>query len=195
MSDDKTIKILNIKKQLYKLAIARSDIGTVLQLCRLCTSIKSDRRRNALNKMALQDALISSIIASYSRPFSDNQPYGPLQKKWSKFDNPLHRNLHEKIIQFRNKKIAHTDYETRQVYLYTSGYYDKEAIGALLITTRTFPLEEIPVIIDMCNILMKRFKSHTHVLTTFLLKIMPTSTLQPIELFSQKPLKQKNSSN
>lgn len=188
MNDCEAAKNFNIKKQLYKLAIARCDIFTALELCTLCNSMKNDKRRKISKKTAYQDSLIASMITAYSRPFSDNQPYGPLQKKWSTFENPLHNNLHEKIIEFRNKKIAHTDFDTRQVYFYTTGYCDEYLIGGLTITTRLFPSEDIPIVIDMCNILRERFKAHINLLAKYLLEVIPPSPLQPVELFSEIPL-------
>ncbi|MBP2659836.1 MAG: hypothetical protein H6Q69_2868 [Firmicutes bacterium] len=69
--------------QLYKLAVARSDIANANSLCELFIKNRLMNREQAKANYELRDALISAILVSYSRPFTDNQPYGPLQKNGS----------------------------------------------------------------------------------------------------------------
>ena len=184
-------KTYQIKVQLYKLAIARSDIGTAKTLCVLCLkqNKKIERKKPEYDwrDLELMDALLDAMINSYCRPFTDNHPFGSLQKKWCKFDNQLHKAIHLQLMEFRNQKVAHTDHQTRQVFVY-NGYYDKSLSGALLITNRKFPTEHLPLVQEMCEILFHRFKKQIDVLTRYLLSVLPECTTDIIELFSEKPL-------
>jgi hypothetical protein len=179
--------IYNIKIQLYKLAVARSDIADANSLCELFIENGLTNREQAKANYKLRDALLSAILVSYSRPFTDNQPYGPLQKKWFKFDNKSFNQLHRKIIDYRNKKIAHSDFDIRKVYLYPRGYQDEFLVGGLLISNKPFPIEDIEIIRDMCEDLRVRFSIEISTLTRHLLNYFPASS-DPIDIFSEKPL-------
>ncbi|WP_312421241.1 hypothetical protein [Anaerospora hongkongensis] len=180
--------IHNIKVQLYKLAVARSDIASANSLCKLFIEKRLMHREEANDHYELRDALISAILVSYSRPFTNNHPHGPLQKKWFKFDNKSFNELHRRIIDYRNKQIAHSDFDIRKVYLCPRGYQDEFLVGGLVISNKPFPIEDIETIRDMCDELRVRFGIEIRTLSKHLLNYFPTSTAL-IDIFSETPYK------
>src|SRR6267154_1715337 len=89
------------KKTLHKFLVARSDIGAALETCKLfkstVTSFKDD----------LYYPLFAAIVVCYARPFTNNEPYGALPKKWGAFDNPGMQDTHNRILRARHELIAH----------------------------------------------------------------------------------------
>jgi hypothetical protein len=105
------------KKQLYKLVVARSDIAAAVNACDLFIS----RVKNVGDDLYFP--LLNAIVVCYSRPFSTNRPFGSLPNKWHKFANKKYQALHEKLIDLRDKIIAHSDLEIRKVYIYPKGTF------------------------------------------------------------------------
>lgn len=97
------------KQNLYKLLIARSDIKASFDACNLLLEkvkgIKDD----------LYYPLSTAVIICYARPFTANKPYGALPNKWSEFTIPRYKQIHKKLINARNKLMAHSDMEVRKV--------------------------------------------------------------------------------
>ena len=96
------------KKDLYRLLLARSDIKAALDACDLILK----------NVDSLKDELLypltTAVVVCYARPFTQNKPYGPLPKKYAKFDNQIFQAVHEKLIKARHETFAHSDMNVRK---------------------------------------------------------------------------------
>lgn len=103
------------KKDLYRLLLARSDIGASISGCRLLienvTHVGDD----------LYYPLYSSIVVCYARPFTNNEPFGALPNKWGKFEEEKYQNTHDKLIKARHEIIAHSDMDARKAMIVPSG--------------------------------------------------------------------------
>lgn len=138
------------KKELYKLAVARSDITAALEISNLVL-----REVKSLGD-DLYYPLLNALIVCYSRPFSPNKPLGSLKKKWHKFNNPDFQEIHEEILELRDKVVAHSDLEVRRVHIYPRGTPLPElgkgmkSGGSLSVSSYYLPLEMFPVIRDAC---------------------------------------------
>ena len=104
------------KKDLYKLLIARSDLVASSRACKLMLESVDDIGHD------LYYPLFSSIIICYARPFTNNEPYGALSKKWVKFNDPRLQEVHDKIMSARHELIAHSDLKARKAFIVTPGY-------------------------------------------------------------------------
>jgi len=147
-SSKKTSILSRKKRQFYKIVVARQDIKAALDACKLflakVRSIGDD----------LYFPLLTAIIVCYSRPFSNNKPFGPLAKKWHAFDNAQLAETHKKILQLRDKTIAHSDLEIRKVFIFPKGTLIGNAglRSGLGVTVRdiALPLKIFPVIKATC---------------------------------------------
>jgi hypothetical protein len=138
------------KKELYQLAIARSDITEAMTTCDIMVEHVKDMGSK------LYQPLFHAIVVSYARPFTGNRPHGRLPAEWSKFPDPYFQEAHDKIIKARNQYIAHSDEEIRKVLIFPPGAPIGETgyrAGDLSLTVRTmgFPLEWFPPIRDLCR--------------------------------------------
>jgi len=143
------------KKEFYKIVVARSDITAALKACELFLSTVKDLGDDSYFP------LLNAIIVCYSRPFSKNKPLGPLPKKWHRFDNGRFQEVHETILELRNKTVAHSDLEIRKVFIIPKGTpvrktgIRSEALG-VGISNRALPMEIFPEIRATCFDLGRR---------------------------------------
>jgi len=101
----------HLKKDLYKLLIARSDLHASLQACELILkTVKSIEDDNLY-------PLTTSVVVCYSRPFTMNKPYGSLPGKWSRFKNPKYKNVHDSLLKARHEFFAHSDMKVRRAQI------------------------------------------------------------------------------
>jgi hypothetical protein len=63
--------------------------------------------------------LHNGIVISYCRPFTRNKPYGPLD--WTEFKTPASEDLHQELLDLRNKCVAHSDHDMRKVFIVPEG--------------------------------------------------------------------------
>jgi hypothetical protein len=137
------------KKELYKIVVARSDITAALNACSLFLSRVKDFADD------LYIPLVNAIIVCYSRPFSRNKPLGSLPKKWHGFDNSRFQEIHEGLLELRNKTVAHSDLEIRKVSVLPKGAPVREtglrteSLG-VIISNRLLPIEIFPEIRNLC---------------------------------------------
>jgi len=96
------------KKNLYRLLVARSDIGAATAASKLFINTVSDLSDK------LYYPLFTSIVICYARPFTNNEPYGALPEKWSKFENQLWQRRHDSILKARHELVAHSDMSVRK---------------------------------------------------------------------------------
>lgn len=140
---------LDKRVELYKLIVARSDITEALYITRIFLKEIKDLKDEKY--FALQNA----IIVSYTRPFTSNKPFGPLEKEWSKFSDPKHAAIHLKIIRHRHQSAAHSDFDIRKVCIEPKGVIIKpmktksEEIG-VTVRNEAFPISSFKVIEHLC---------------------------------------------
>jgi hypothetical protein len=157
MPDSRSAK----KKELYQLAIARSDITEAMTTCELIIQHVKDMGDR------LYQPLFHAIVVSYARPFTRNRPHGRLPTEWSKFTDPNFQEAHDALIRARDKYIAHSDEEVRQVLIFSPGARIGE-IGyragdiSLTVQTMGFPLSWFPPIRDLCLDLGGRMDARVH---------------------------------
>lgn len=143
------------KRNLYKLILARSDITSALFTCRYCQENVKDIR----NKIWLP--LQEAIIVTYSRPFTDNKPLGSLKKSWGIFPNGKLQSVHKKILEARDKQIAHSDLEQNKVSIVPKGVPappDNHISSSvmILISSFKFPLAFFEDVEILCSYIGKR---------------------------------------
>jgi hypothetical protein len=149
------------KKELYQLAIARSDITEAMTTCDLIIQ----HVRDMGDKLYLP--LFHAIVVSYARPFTQNRPHGRLSAEWATFSDPHFQEAHDKLIKARNQYIAHSDEEIRKVLILPSGAPIGETglrAGDISLTVRTlgFSLSWFPSIHDLCLDLGSRMETRVN---------------------------------
>lgn len=143
------------KIKLYKIAIAHNDVTEALFTTRLF--IKTVKNIRDPNFQPLQDA----IVIAYARPFTGNKPFGPLDKKWSTFDDPGLERLHELLVETRNTLIAHSDKLHRKVQIIPKGVSTVPGLPTtkglgITVGTKKIALDMFPRIENLCFDLGKR---------------------------------------
>jgi hypothetical protein len=146
------------KKELYKLAVARSDITSAMDTCGLMINNVGHLGHD------LYEPLFHAIIIAYARPFTRNKPLGPLSKEWPNFSNPDFQETHDELIKARHQFIAHSDEEVRRVEIFPHGSPIQETglkSGNVGIGVRTiaFPLPRFEHIRALCYDLGYRLNS------------------------------------
>jgi hypothetical protein len=104
-----------VKRNLYQLLIARSDIHAAIEACKLFSE-----RVTALGD-DLYYPLFAAIVVCYARPFTQNEPFGPLPQKWGRFADPGYQDVHDKLIAARQEMIAHSDMSVRKAKIVPAG--------------------------------------------------------------------------
>ena len=102
---------LQRKKELYKLVVARSDITASLNACKVMLEKVHGMGHE------LYYPLYSAIVVCYSRPFTNNKPYGSLAKKWYTFEDLLHKKTHKELLKARHELIAHSDMTVKEAMI------------------------------------------------------------------------------
>ena len=116
MADDVEEIVRRKMKELYTLAVARTDMRAALAACEMLLLLP-DEEWGADPYWALHQA----VVVAYGRPFSDNKPQGKLPARYSRFDDSRGRELHKMLIEERNTAVAHSDLEHKQVLIYAPG--------------------------------------------------------------------------
>jgi hypothetical protein len=153
------------KKQLYQLAVARSDIKDAMTTCELLI-----QHVEGLGDKLYQP-LFHAIVMAYARPFTRNQPLGPLPAEWSKFSNPHFQETHDDLIKSRHQFIAHSDEEIRKVIIFPPGAsLGKTGLksGGVSISIRTiaFRISKFHDIRDLCHDLGSRLDKRVNAVVT-----------------------------
>ncbi len=103
------------KIELLKLLAAQSDFGgakhAAAMLLEHAPGLGSD----------LNYPLVVASIVCYSRPFTDNKPYGMLPGRYTRaLPEPL-RSIHDEVTTARDELFAHSDLDVRQAYIFPAG--------------------------------------------------------------------------
>jgi hypothetical protein len=137
------------KKELYQLAIARSDITAAMTTCDLIIQHVKELGSD------LYQPLFHAMVIAYARPFTHNKPLGRLPGEWSKFSDPHFQEAHDALIRSRHQYIAHSDEEIKKVLIFPHGAALGETglkSGGISLTVKTmgFPLSWFPYIRNLC---------------------------------------------
>jgi hypothetical protein len=143
------------KKELYRLAVARSDIRAAKTTCDLLIQHVEGLGDD------LYQPLFHAIVIAYARPFTRNKPLGPLPAEWSKFSNAHFQETHDELIKARHQFIAHSDEEIRKAIIFPPGApVGKTGLksGGVSISIRTiaFPTSQFHHIRNLCHDLGSR---------------------------------------
>ena len=137
---------------LYKILIARSDITAAMDACDLMMREVKDFYEDY--KHGKYTPILHAIIICYARPFTNNKPFGPLDKRWGEFNDQRHKRLHDDLITFRHKMIAHSDFSVRKVTIYPKNTEDlmkmKFADVNVVVSTKAVSLEYITEVRGLC---------------------------------------------
>lgn len=99
----------HLKRELYRLTVARSDIAAAYRFCELL------RRDVSHIGHELYLPLFHAIVVSYGRPFTTNKPHGGLPDRWSRLGVKRLQRMHDTLIETRNTYVAHSDAGVRRV--------------------------------------------------------------------------------
>ncbi len=150
------------KKALWRVAFAKMSIARAIESCNfIIVNVKT-------TDDPIYYPLVTAVFVLYAKPFGDNNGAGRISSKHASYDSPEKRNLHDMLMQGRNKFYAHVDVESQ--------YYDQgdNPIGELFrlniivrdmkdgtdeFTTQvqelTLTLETVPRILAVCKDLLK----------------------------------------
>lgn len=103
-------------KELHKLAVARFDLIEAQKACQYIIDNISDFGDPLYYPHSV------TLVICYARPFTKNNVYGTLGKKWSKFPNKPATGMHKQLIDARNTFIAHSDGSVRVLQITPKGY-------------------------------------------------------------------------
>ncbi len=135
------------KKELHKLAVARSDIEAALDAAEML------QRTGGLSD-GLYKPLFHATAVSYGRPFTNNTPYGSLSAKWGRFSEPRLQEIHDNLLRVRNELAAHSDQQRRRVEVVPAGtVLPKGRAGRLMLSVDNYLWrpDRIQDVVDACR--------------------------------------------
>ena len=112
------------KKELYKLAVARSDVFSAQRTCKLILE-----RVSGLSDQ-LYAPLFHAAVVAYGRPFVDNKSTGVLSRHWSDFKDQRLRETHAMLLRARHEVVAHSDSAARSMKIVPPGVKPNAAMPA-----------------------------------------------------------------
>lgn len=110
-------KLRGKRRELCRLALARSDIAAALAACDQLVELSAHEQLAG----DIGTALMNSLIVSYARPFTEGRPLGKLPDKWSKFSSRHDQETHALLMDLRRQTVAHNDSTLRKVYVAPAG--------------------------------------------------------------------------
>jgi hypothetical protein len=137
-----------------KLFVATSDIRAATNACQFLIENVKDKNH------PLYVPLLTAIIVSYARPFSESRKrgYGELKGKWRKFPNRELQDMHETLLDMRNKVIAHSDSDARKVEIQIEDTQLGKRISSVSVVSQSLPLEVFPAVLRVCRDLGDRLE-------------------------------------
>jgi hypothetical protein len=167
------------KRDLHRLAVARSDITAALEACNLLLANVHHHRHD------LYQPLFHAIAISYARPFTANRPLGSLPAKWSRYTNPRFQEAHDELLSIRNQFVAHSDQDERTVqivppYVIVPGATTHYVTIGVGVRTVGFPVRNFVVVRRMCVDIGRRLEKAINDLLDELYKdkILPAAIFQ-----------------
>ena len=110
-----------LKRQLYQLIVARSDLTSAWKMVELLLKREPGDGYDLIGN-ELYPAFFYAIVVSYARPFTDNEEIGALPKRWSRFPRADLRQTHDLLIETRNTVVAHSDPIGHSIEIVPPGY-------------------------------------------------------------------------
>jgi len=163
------------KKELHKLAVARSDVFSAQKTCRLILERVSGLADE------LYAPLFYAAVVSYGRPFVDNKSTGALSRHWSDFSDHRLRATHNKLLKTRHELVAHSDSSVRAIHIIPPGSrmapeLPPSADISLRIESYYYPQQMFIDTFDTCANLIGRLNGRIDVLLESLYgdRAMPT---------------------
>jgi hypothetical protein len=92
-----------LDRQIQILVLAAHDMDQVIAACEV---LERDEHPGVLG-----EALATAIVVCYARPFSASNTVGRLGKQWTPKSGTPERELHDWLLDERDKRYAHTDQE------------------------------------------------------------------------------------
>lgn len=92
-----------------------------------------------------------------------------MEEKWKTFSNAKYQQLHEDLIKYRDKMVAHSDFDIRKVVVYPNGVEmegisNYRSIGvSAMVSTKALTLEHITDIRELCFDLGKRINDEVDI--------------------------------
>lgn len=151
------------KRELRKLIVASADIGAAQRVCRYLLDHQSTPSTEPLYY-----PLYCSTVICYSRPFTNNRPFGPLEKRWTRFPTESQSALHQRVLETRHGMVAHSDHGKRRVSIHLSlveGTDPPEANVGFSVDEEFFRETLFPGIKDLCDYLLSRILERAQELT------------------------------
>lgn len=109
---------LHQRRDLAHLICAENAIESAREaIHRLTTEVGSDLTN------PLFTTLQEVVIIGYGRAFSEMRPFGRLDKttRWAVFTEPNRQALHDRLMQYRNQMVAHTDFKPDSILVNPPG--------------------------------------------------------------------------
>ncbi len=107
----KSIKRSDLKKQLWKIDLARSSARNVSACCEYFIANKPERTS------PLFSALLTAICVGYAKPFTNNATVGMLSDKFARYSSPQLQRFHKSLLKFRDNYYAHQSPDGRKLHL------------------------------------------------------------------------------
>tara|TARA_R110001583_G_scaffold194622_1_gene365984 strand:- start:1665 stop:2219 length:555 start_codon:yes stop_codon:yes gene_type:complete len=103
----------NKSLELHRIAVAARDIECAQD------GFKNIETLKAKPADKLYQPLIFGAVASYCRPFTNNDGFGILPKRWKKFEGLSElMDTHKKLIDYRNIVVAHSSITCNKLTIY-----------------------------------------------------------------------------
>lgn len=158
MSKNDSTSALLRRKSLARLIIAASDIRKAISASKqFKNNIKSTRH-------PLFETLQEATIIAYSRPFTANEGYGQLPSKYYKYQLKKHRQLHREVLTRRNRFVAHSDGDVRDVLIFSKGSLispniDSSSGNGYLIDNVHYDVNTMNLLHEMSTILLDKLQA------------------------------------
>lgn len=103
---------INQSLEVHRVAVAARDIECAQD------GFEKIFELNASPADKLYQPLLFGAVTSYCRPFTNNDGFGSLPKKWKKFgDKEQFSHLHEELFCYRNSVVAHSDITSNKLVI------------------------------------------------------------------------------
>ncbi|MDP3848908.1 MAG: hypothetical protein Q8Q59_00265 [Luteolibacter sp.] len=152
----------NIRRTIYKLALALKDISSAELTCKgfkIAILASDEKISHEVNY-----AFMTAITTCYARPFVDNKSTGVLQKHWRKFTDRRLQETHDLIMKARHEVYAHSDSKIARLFIVPAGAMMRGAgrtapRSSWFFETYEFPPDAIMNIHDCCIDLKQRLET------------------------------------
>lgn len=149
-----------LKREFVRLVYASSDIRSALETFELILNSKYT------SDQSITQSLFAGAIVSYAKPFIGNKEYGALQGKIVSISEIELLKMHNRLVQSRNKVIAHNDKDHVEVIIIPPGAIfsinnQKTVIEELsyCVKSSSMLIEDLHICIELCYFFERRLLS------------------------------------